>query len=731
MNNEQRIIVTEVIEDNNDVNIVKPNFTGYHLNKFKENLLEEESLDTVNHILSNSYQAIGYFKRTEDYTEEKKPIKILCLGKVQSGKTSFFLATTALAFDNGYNIAYILGGTKLKLKKQNYGRILRSFKNNDKIKIFDVDSKFDEDIPKLIFEGYKIILVILKNAAKNTNLGKLKYFSDMYKNIPAVIIDDEGDEYTPGAERQKKKNTKAGKIHDKIVDIITSFEICTFLSVTATPQANLLVSTFDDISPDRLVLIQPGKGYTGGHAFFDIKENPHVSIIRDKDDFIDSIPDSFKDALSFFIFSCALKRSQNDFKPLSMLVHPSSFNAIQNLVAYRINNYIENNIISIVNNPDSIEYDDLKNQISISLEQYKKINDIEDEQILDVMSEINEVINNLSVQVINYANSDDGADSENKSIYKIKVGGNMLGRGLTIDRLIVSYIYRDSKEAQVDTMYQRCRWFGYKKSYFDVCKVYMTKELQNKFMAIVSNEDHMWNSMNAFLNSQIDLKKFKRVFLLNNDKLILTRRSVTNTITLKVLSSGNKPDECIDLTKEQMSNNRNIYLSYCKKHKNEGTFIDFDNSVDHRQRHLLIRTTFTEFYNEFLSHIAFGYGSPFNVSVFQLLIERIKNGLQNDEILVMLMRYGKGEYRSPSDTTMMNISRLFQGRNDRTNFSGDRYPIDINGDDYTKTPFIQIHMVDLYNKEPKLSESIPLMSYNSPFTSNIIKMVTGDNIYEK
>ena len=87
--------------------------------------------------------------------------------------------------------------------------------------------------------------------------------------------------------------------------------------------------------------------------------------------------------------------------------------------------------------------------------------------------------------------------------------------------------------------------------YFDVCVVYMTSELQNKFMAIVSNEDHMWNSMEAFLDSQIDLKKFKRVFLLDHDKLILTRRSVANTITLKVISSGNKPDECIDLTDEQ------------------------------------------------------------------------------------------------------------------------------------------------------------------------------------
>ncbi len=730
MINNKGIVVTEVIDDNNDDNILNPIFDGFHLTKFKENLLLEESDETVNHVISNSYQAIGYFKNPNNCNEKKKPIRILCLGKVQSGKTSFFLSTTALSFDNGYDIAYILGGTKLKLKKQNYGRILDAFKNNDRVKVFDVNSNFNEDIPSLIKQGFKIILVLLKNAAENTNLGKLKEFSNIYSDIPAIIVDDEGDEYTPGAEKEKKKNSRAGRTHDKIVEIISSFDICTFLSVTATPQANLLVSTFDGISPNRLVLVYPGKGYTGGHAFFDIKENPHISIIRDEDDFIDSIPDSFKDALSFFIFSCLLKRHKKDFNPFSMLVHPSSFNRIQNIVAYRIDNYISNNIKPIINNHNCIQYDDLKESMAKSLKQYEDINGKINESLSDIMTGIDDVIKNVTVQVINYANSDDG-DDDNNQIYKIKVGGNMLGRGLTINRLIVSYIYRDSKEAQVDTMYQRCRWFGYKKNYFDVCKVYMTRELQSKFMAIVTNEDHMWNSMESFLNSQIDLKKFKRIFLLENDKLILTRRSVSNTITLRVLSSGNRPDECIDLTAEQMMNNRNVYLSYCKTHEKEGTLVDFDNSKEHNQQHLLINTKMTDFYNDYLSHIAFGYGSPFSVSVFQALVDKIKKGDQKDEILIMIMRYKTGEHRSPSDGTMMNVSRLFQGRNEGTGFTGDRYPVDIAGNDYSKIPFIQIHMVDLKNNPAKIDESIPLISYNSPFTSDIIKMVTGDNVYEE
>lgn len=723
-----KLVVTEIISSNVLNEIKNPIFDGFYISKFKEKLLEDESEETVNHILANSFQAIGYFKNPNEITDTQNPSKILCLGKVQSGKTSFFLATTALAFDNGYDIAYILGGTKLKLKKQNYGRVAESFSNNTKVKIFDVNSSFKEDVPSLIKEGYKIILVILKNASEYTNLGKLKEFSVNYKNIPALIIDDEGDEYTPGAEKQKKKNSKAGKTHDKIVEIITNFNTCTFLTVTATPQANLLVSTFDGVSPNRLVLVKPGKGYTGGRSFFDTKDNPHVVKISDADDFTDSIPTSFKEALYYFMMACALKRTCGDFKAYSMLVHPSSFNAIQNVVAFRIKKYLNEIVIPSLKSKDEIGFDDIICDLKVAFESYKN-NYLTDISFETLISNIPEVVKNLQIQIVNYGNSYDD-DEQDEHLYKIKVGGNMLGRGLTINRLIVSYIYRDSKEAQVDTMYQRCRWFGYKEKYFDVCRVYMTAELQNKFMAIVTNEDHMWNSMEAFLDTNIDLKKFKRIFLLENDKLVLTRKSVSNTITLKAISSGNKPDECIELSKDEKRHNCDLYFAYCLKHEKDGHLIDFDNSSDHRQRHMVIQTDLITFYEEFLSKLFYGYGSPFSTQTFSAIVEKIKRKELPKEIVVIVMRYGVGEFRSPSDATMMNISRLFQGRNDGTNFTGDRYPRDITGVDYSNTPHFQIHMVDTKNKTPVLNECIPLISFNNPLTTQTIKMVTGDNVYE-
>lgn len=725
MNNEQ-IIVTETLCEGQEIYINNPILNGYHITKFRENLLLQESEETVNHIISNAFQCVNCLKKPE-LKSELKSVKVLCLGKVQSGKTSFFLSSIALAFDNGYDVAYLLGGTKLNLKKQNLGRVQASFPNNDKIKIIDVTKGFDDDINKFISQGYKLILVILKNAAKNTNLGTLKSLSEKYCNIPSIVIDDEGDEYTPGNQKNKKIGKKQGnKTHDKIANIINNFDCCSFLSITATPQANLLIPTMDDLSPDRLILVHPGDGYTGGQEFFDDNFNPHVITINDTDDFENSIPDTFKNAFNFFILACAIKRYDGDLNAFSMMVHPSSFTIVHDIVAQRINNYYENFVLKGYLEKNSILWTELIDALDEQLVLYKKENPNYSNIITDLIPNICDVIKNLKISIVNSTNSSEETDST--SLYEIKVGGNLLGRGLTINRLIVSYIYRDSKEPAVDTMYQRCRWFGYKKKYFDVCKVYMTAQLRNRFIAIVNHETQMWLSMEAFLNTQINLKKFKRLFSLNNDDLILTRKSISNTIIVKVISYGNKADECIDISKMDKQKNMLTFKSFWMKYNTLGTFIDFDTSENHRQRHLVIKMNFIDLFNDFLSQLIYANESPFDIQVFAKYLEEIQNNHRTNEITVIIMRPETYEQRSSEDAGM-TISRLFQGRNDNTNFTGDRYPKDISGFDYTKIPFLQIHLI-LLNDEKNKNNAFPLLSFNNPYTDSTIKLVTGDNIYD-
>jgi hypothetical protein len=733
------IVVTETIGSSAGLTIKSPKMDGFFATKYKEKLLEDEIPDTVDHMMANAYSAIGLFRdpKCREANTKQKPMKLLCLGKVQSGKTSFFLGAAALAFDNGYDLVYLLGGTKLRLKKQNFGRVTDAFENNPKVKVLDLTPTFKEDVRGLIQQGFKVIVVVLKNVAKFSNLGAFQKMSEDYEDIPAVIIDDEGDEYTPGiSEEMKRKHKKGGATHDEIAKIITGFDLCTFLSVTATPQANLLISTYDAVSPDRLVLVQPGEGYEGGSEFFDSIYNQHVIRIEDTDDFKTSIPDSFEEALGFFLFSCALKLSQGDTRPYSMLVHPSSFNAIQQIVASRIKNHFETVIKPGTEESGGIARSSLVEELEKARDSYLSMNKDADPKVdfNKVLSCIKEVVDRSEIQIINYQNSDDEDDDEKKEEsdplrYKIKVGGNMLGRGLTIKRLIVSYIYRDSKTPAVDTMYQRCRWFGYKSKYFDVCRVYMTSDLRNKFIAIVKNEDHMWNAVEAFLDTQIDAKKFKRIFYLEDDRLILTRKTVSRTITMKAIGTGNTADVSVDLTPEEKAENRSVYLDYKAKHLADGAFIDFDTSATHYQRHLVIHTKFTIFYQEFLSKLHYAFGSPFSANLFQLVLDSIKRGERPDDLTVILTRPATGESRQPTDSTETTIAGLLQGRNDGTNFKGDAKPVDMNGHPYEKEAFVEVHFVKFSDDAP-LSTAFPLVSFNNPLTASVIKMVTGDNNYD-
>ena len=94
----------------------------------------------------------------------------------------------------------------------------------------------------------------------------------------------------------------------------------------------------------------------------------------------------------------------------------------------------------------------------------------------DVLAQLNDATSEIRVFLVN-SKSDDGLDyttyeKEGNALTAIAIGGLSLSRGLTIEGLTVSYIYRNSK--MYDTLMQMGRWFGYRDGYEDLCHVYMS-----------------------------------------------------------------------------------------------------------------------------------------------------------------------------------------------------------------------------------------------------------------
>ena len=715
------IELVQYINDGNLNTIKSAKIDGECKTLLEKHMLESSPEDDVAHIFSNAYKVLQYL--IDPYSNTPKRNKILCLGKVQSGKTAFFISSIALAFDNGYNLAYVIGGTKTKLKDQNYQRLTNEFKNNEKIKVIDITFTEHEDPLDLIHYGYKVIIVALKNVnSENANLGIIEKYSQRLKDIPSIIIDDEGDECSPGAPKLKARNSRAGRTHDVLSEIIENINICTFLSVTATPQANLLLSTIDELSPDFALLVEPGNGYIGGNAFHDIYDNPHVIAIKDSDTFNSSVPESFLHALHFFIFSALYKNYQNDKRNFSMLVHPSSLTKVQSMVAEKIRdalNYIQCTLNDIANVAFDSLYENIfksGNELCLMFDNYIDFKN-------KTIDYLNLVLNSMSVFEFNVSSTGRQSISEEKddqSKYKIYVGGNMLGRGLTIKNLNVTYMYRDSKIAQVDTLYQRARWFGYKSSYFDVCRVYMTKTLKEKFIDIVENENDLWNSINAFLLTKVDIKKIPRIFTLNNDKLRLTRTSVSKTITIERVNPGYVYDKSIDFKHDEIEYNRELYKKLFESSINSGEDVLFGTSEI--QHHLIIQYKFTELYNIFLKKYKFPRGSKIGPRTFEKILEFINKGESEDLITVIFMRYKTGEYRS-AIAGGKAIKELPQSYNNGTEYPGDK---SLTG--YNNLLHIQLHAV--YTNENEKDKIIPLLALNNPITEFNIRYVTGDNYYE-
>src|SRR5207237_3561079 len=97
--------------------------------------------------------------------------------------------------------------------------------------------------------------------------------------------------------------------------------------------------------------------------------------------------------------------------------------------------------------------------------------------LAEIVEQIRQRLPGRAVPVVNSANSpvDFG-----RSLNFI-VGGNILGRGLTIENLLVTYYLRRAKTSQMDTVLQHARMFGYRQLLMPYTRVFLPDSLAATF----------------------------------------------------------------------------------------------------------------------------------------------------------------------------------------------------------------------------------------------------------
>lgn len=683
----------------------------FRKNVEKQMMADDMSPEAIDSVFSNAVRILSHCPNPN--VQEELAETGIVIGKVQSGKTSNFISVLALAFDNGYDIAIVLGGNTLDLLKQNASRITSAFNvDSEKLTVLKTNDNKSLINPSRIKEflenGRRIIIVGLKHNKHIDQIAEI--FSSAYLSDKSVlIVDDEGDQATLNT---KAYRNSISKTYRSVLNLKSKLKSHCFLSVTATPQANILIETFDKLSPDFGELVYPGEGYCGLQEFHGENCDKHIYEIPPAEpNLLDDpgVPQSVYKAMAMFFVGNAIRHSRGDMGNHAMLIHPS-----QKKYDHRI---VEAKIQAILDEWKSKAKTKLSGKCDISYRSLRKLLvDAYASFVADgVICVPFENIENTILQRIQacspvlVCNSDENA-SENAKHYKtnIFVGGNLVERGITIKGLAVTYITRRAKgKSNVDNTEQRARWFGYKAHYLDVCRVFTTKDIKDDFSSILEHDEDMWASIERAQERGIPFKEMPRIFKLARSAFLsLTRKNVARTENFAL--SEWKPQRYFMSDSQTVADNTAVISEFRQARCGE---ISFERHNKVQVHAVLGKQSYRVVYDELLSKLAYVDGEILNKRYFSLLDEALEKLELDPAVDIYWVR--DEEHSTRKILADGSVQQLFQGRNPNLSsplyYEGDRSLADKEPEHIQ----LQIHFVKPTNL-PEIDFYAPILALYIP-----------------
>lgn len=606
-------------------------------------------ITSISNSMDDVLNAIGDPK-LENYFSKKG----LVIGDVQSGKTGNFIALMNKAADAGYNMIVVTTGTIEKLRRQTQERIERGFggiKSGEKISgktvqdygnreqsLFVTNKDKDFSLKKanpIGFGSAPIIAVIKKNKRSledlytwlsNNNQQDLKKYDCIDYSL--LFIDDEADNATINTKTAEDPTT----INKGIRAILNLFKRSSYIGFTATPFANVLIDheNKDDLFPkDFIQVLKTPSNYMGAGSIFPENGKYHdiLTTNDDAEDFIplviprsekdiftiEALPDSLEEAIKVFFLQNAIRDLRGDKKKhRSMLINVSHLNKYQK----QVNDLVEDYVGSLkrnIKNYIHIENSDIEREFQeLFEEKYPQI----PEKFIDVKEIIYQSTIPIEVNIINNANKSFQYEDFPEGARVIAVGGFALSRGLTLEGLSVSYLYRNTM--MYDTLMQMGRWFGYRPKYDDIIMLYMPKRSIDWYAQISEASEDLKNQIHLMDNQRKTPEQFG----------LYIKEANTDEVTL-LITARNK-------MKDAKSQNVTIRISGDVK---ETTKLDYK---DNKRNTKVIEEWFESFENRFNSDL-------------------FASNLSNDELkpLFGVDGYNFGLYNKLNDTVCSRVLEKF------------------------------------------------------------------------
>ncbi|HGM7321349.1 TPA: Z1 domain-containing protein [Stenotrophomonas maltophilia] len=323
-------------------------------------------------------------------------------------------------------------------------------------------------------------------------------------DFPVLVIDDESDQASVNTVNPKKiidpdKDKTRTSTNAEIVRLLGMFPRSQYVGYTATPAANALVNVGDasDLFPrDFIELLPRPVGYMGVSDFHDFdddfnplepdevaskgyasKQKAFVRKVSEKEE-----EERFSEAIDAFFLSGAIKLFRAESNPRSvstrhhtMLVHRS--------VRQTVHEEDRTLVMDLVAKNEYRRPSSFKRLWKLWLNDFEPVSVAQEpdldrptslEQLKPFIDEaLRRFESSKGVLVVNGddTNHDDMPDFDKDSVWNILVGGSKLSRGYTVEGLTVTYFLRTASAA--DTLMQMGRWFGFRRGYRDLVRLYI------------------------------------------------------------------------------------------------------------------------------------------------------------------------------------------------------------------------------------------------------------------
>jgi Z1 domain len=389
-----------------------------------------------------------------------------------------------------------------------------------------------------------VLLVVKKNASilKNLNtwVREILVPRGDSESRPLLVIDDEADQASVDTGQQDFDDNDAPdpdyeptRINGQIRKLLSAFSRSAYVAYTVTPFANILIHDAavaneygDDLFPRSFIINLPApSNYVGPLPVFGIDQTgaeaagDPLPLIRHVDqtgegwiteghkkgfaprfDGDDRIPPSLETAILSFILVCAARAARGQGTAHnSMLVHVSRFKdvhqkvyaqvdhrvtQIKRALKYRVGDHDVQNMLR------KLWQDDFS-PTSAQIRAGNVGRDLRATAWLEVQRHLAAAVDKIRIQVVN-GDMRDAIDYEGNAengLSLIAIGGDKLSRGLTLEGLSVSYFLRASR--MYDSLMQMGRWFGYRPGYVDLCRLYLTPDLEMWFRHVASAAEEL------------------------------------------------------------------------------------------------------------------------------------------------------------------------------------------------------------------------------------------------